>query len=273
MAAEILKELSALPALYIPYCAAGKKEYPFIDAQGRAHIFTNQYAAELEAESYGQELRTIGEGSFPELLRSWERYGITSLRINFGGRLIKLTAPELGLREVYNADLQLQMIRFLQATGSRNPALNASAAAHESALYRLIPQRLFVVPFGFADDDISKPPRDREIRLFPGTADVCSPDFQEAAALLRPGFTFCSKPDGKPMRIRAMRKSATGEGVITAFTDMNEYLSVWKDRARIAFASFHDITSLMSEHVTGIVINGNLLLDLEQIAGIGGTAR
>ena len=246
--------LRGLPDVWVVLGTGLPKKWPAIDVQGFFHVFTAEEAANAFAQPNGFGVEKMTGAALCECLKEWQRYGITHILLHQGNETRKFLEKELGFGNNFNSDLQETMIRYLQTK-----TLNIDGAVETAKIFwvllcKMIPERLFLVPFCFEGEDINAPVEDNTLRLFPNAARLIMKQRAEGKILLFDGYPFADKADGRPMHFRSLRNGATGLEVLSVYTDFHEMLPIWKGRAHFALATFDDFKDNY-QPTCGVMIN------------------
>ena len=246
--------LRGLPDVWVVLGTGLPKKWPAIDVQGFFHVFTAEEAANAFAQPNGFGVEKMTGAALCECLKEWQRYGITHILLHQGNETRKFLEKELGFGNNFNSDLQETMIRYLQTK-----TLNIDGAVETAKIFwvllcKMIPERLFLVPFCFEGEDINAPVEDNTLRLFPNAARLIMKQRAEGKILLFDGYPFADKADGRPMHFRSLRNGATGQEVLSVYTDFHELLPIWKGRAHFALATFDDFKDNY-QPTCGVMIN------------------
>ena len=251
---EGLSVLRSLPAVWVVLGTGLQKQWPAIDIQGFFHVFTDEGAATAFAQPNGFAVEKMVGIALCDRLKEWQRYGITHMLLHQGGRTREFLEKELGYESNFNGDLQQVMIRYLQTK-----ALNIDGAAETAKIFwmllcKMIPERLFLVPFCFEGEDTNAPVEDNTLRLFPSAAKLITKQRAEGKILLFDGYPFADKADGRPLHFRTLRSVTTGKEVLPVYTDFHEMLPIWQGRAHFALATFDDFKDNY-QPASGVIIN------------------
>ncbi len=246
--------LRSLPDVWVVLGTGLPKKWPAIDVQGFFHVFTAEEAANAFAQPNGFGVEKMTGAALCECLKEWQRYGITHILLHQGNDTRKFLEKELGFGNNFNSDLQEAMIRYLQTK-----TLNIDGAVETAKIFwvllcKMIPERLFLVPFCFEGEDINAPVEDNTLRLFPNAARLIMKQRAEGKILLFDGYPFADKADGRPMHFRSLRNGTTGQEVLSVYTDFHEMLPIWKGRAHFALATFDDFKDNY-QPTCGVMIN------------------
>ena len=249
-----LTVLRSLPDVWVVLGTGLPKKWPAIDVQGFFHVFTAEEAANAFAQPNGFGVEKMTGAALCECLKEWQRYGITHILLHQGNETRKFLEKELSFGNNFNSDLQETMIRYLQTK-----TLNIDGAVETAKIFwvllcKMIPERLFLVPFCFEGEDINAPVEDNTLRLFPNAARLIMKQRAEGKILLFDGYPFADKADGRPMHFRTLRNGATGLEVLSIYTDFHEMLPIWKGRAHFALATFDDFKDNY-QPTCGVMIN------------------
>ena len=251
---EGLSVLRSLPAAWVVLGTGLQKQWPAIDIQGFFHVFTDEGAATAFAQPNGFAVEKMTGAALCDHLKEWQRYGITHIRLHQGSETREFLEKELGFGNNFNSDLQEVMIRYLQTKALNMDGVAETAKIFWMLLCKMIPERLFLVPFCFEGEDTNAPVEDNTLRLFPSAAKLITKQRAEGKTLLFDGYPFADKADGRPLHFRTLRSVTTGKEVLPVYTDFHEMLPIWQGRAHFALATFDDFKDNY-QPASGVIIN------------------
>ena len=244
--------LRSMPVACVDVVPGLRRQWPAIDVSGSYHIFDSEEEAKKQGEKLGFETLRMTGNEMVAKLPEWGLAGMNRIILHKEGKAarVQINLP------VYNAGLQLLIIRFQQAAIGKSQEQKAYAATLFNNLCHQIPQALFFVPIGSADEKADTVIEDNNLRTFVHAAKFLEEQKKKGQPVIFRGFPFAATPDEKPMQLRSIRNSATNDEYLAAFTDLGGALSIWKGHAHFAVATFDDLKEI-AKKTSGLVLNPN----------------
>lgn len=278
-----LKAIDAADKLWVIYNRALGDNYPTIDGNGAAWVFTSADGAKsIIKKNEGIDLcsKEYSKSEFLKFIKSWFALGLLRLKLNPGTddvyaqmTIMDILPEKDRVANCFGAPLHFSMVRFCQNhANSQNQNVAAMANASWNVICHQIQQSLFLVPFMFdgedpypADDDYIIHGTDYAVHLFNQTVMSVVNGIQPPAQgqVLNGIMNFyggekytlvnSSAPENdgeKLMRFLTLTGNNDNKTFIPAYTDFVQLKNFYGDKkVRVALLSYREIASMSTKGV------------------------